>query len=233
MVAQQKTPSTNDTVGGWELKTDDILSTSFVPFVSLVRRSTFETMSSAGGGTANARSTGAQPPATSNALQQPPPRLAIVPSSQSTENPASSSASARPQGSSNSSSNAKASSSLAVRAPSPSIQPPRRRLSSSNSNSNKDFVLSSLTTTVSLLALFAAVAFGVGAWIGMNYANKYSTMSYQLAMWGTCHDHDVSIYFPHSFPSPENVLVSQNVLGLTPYRILEIVHSVAKFWRPV
>lgn len=68
----------------------------------------------------------------------------------------------------------------------------RSTVANQTSKGRKEFVLLAATTVITSLALFAAVAFGVGAWVGMNFANKYAVGSYQLALWGTCHDHDVS-----------------------------------------
>lgn len=44
----------------------------------------------------------------------------------------------------------------------------------------------SLTRILSLLGLLLALIFGTGAWVGMEYANKYAKGSYQIAMYELC-----------------------------------------------
>ena len=65
----------------------------------------------------------------------------------------------------------------------------------------------SLTRILSLLGLLLALIFGTGAWVGMEYANKYARGSYQIAMYELCLS-DVS-GLPLSFESA-------NSLQLTP-----------------
>ena len=47
--------------------------------------------------------------------------------------------------------------------------------------------------SVGCIALLLALVFGIGAWVGQNYANKYAKESYELSLWGLCADHEVGI----------------------------------------
>lgn len=47
-------------------------------------------------------------------------------------------------------------------------------------------------STLTCTALGVALVFGVGAWVGQNYANSYARKSYELSLWGICVDHQVS-----------------------------------------
>jgi len=49
----------------------------------------------------------------------------------------------------------------------------------------------SLSHSLSVLGFIAVLIFGVGAWAGMAYANRYAHDSYLLSLWTTCHDHEV------------------------------------------
>lgn len=44
---------------------------------------------------------------------------------------------------------------------------------------------------VAVAGLTMSLVFGVGAWLGMNYANSYARKSYQLDLYGVCHDYEV------------------------------------------
>ncbi|KAI0386467.1 hypothetical protein F5Y04DRAFT_123085 [Hypomontagnella monticulosa] len=41
-----------------------------------------------------------------------------------------------------------------------------------------------------VISLVAMLIFGVGAWVGMNYANSYAEKSYDLALFSACHDYE-------------------------------------------
>lgn len=142
------------------------------------------------GGVSSGRSTAVRTPTGNIApqqVQQPAIRLAnLSPGSSTTTNtnanPGASNASP-----SSATANAPASSSTITAYLHPQTSVPRQ-----TSSDRKEFILFTATTMITLLAFFAAVAFGIGAWAGMNVANKYAIGSYQLALWGICHDHDVS-----------------------------------------
>jgi hypothetical protein len=68
---------------------------------------------------------------------------------------------------------------------------------SDDGHGKRDLVLNLLNSSVTVVALVVVVAFGTGAWLGMNYANKIAAQSYQLSLWGTCYDHDVSFELPY------------------------------------
>ena len=46
-------------------------------------------------------------------------------------------------------------------------------------------------TGTAVAALIAAVVFGRGAWVGMNYGNSYLKKSYEWAPFGICHNYEV------------------------------------------
>ncbi len=43
-----------------------------------------------------------------------------------------------------------------------------------------------LAHILAVVALILALAYGTGAWLGMDYANKYAKGSYQIAMYEFC-----------------------------------------------
>ncbi len=46
-------------------------------------------------------------------------------------------------------------------------------------------------TALTIAALTIAIVFGIGAWLGQIYGNKYTRISYELSLWGLCADHQV------------------------------------------
>jgi len=48
-----------------------------------------------------------------------------------------------------------------------------------------------IPSKLSMLAVVVTIVFGIGAWVGMNYANSYARKGYQLALFGACHDYEV------------------------------------------
>ena len=48
------------------------------------------------------------------------------------------------------------------------------------------------STAVATVALTACLIFGIGAWTGQSYDNKYARKSYELSLWSICADHEVS-----------------------------------------
>jgi hypothetical protein len=53
------------------------------------------------------------------------------------------------------------------------------------------FFVQKLVPIAGFLGLVLAFAFGIGAWMGMNYANSYSKKQYDIALFGACHDYEV------------------------------------------
>ncbi|KIA75883.1 hypothetical protein HK57_00325 [Aspergillus ustus] len=60
----------------------------------------------------------------------------------------------------------------------------------STSSKTWDFFVQKLVPICGFLGLILAVAFGIGAWIGMNYANSYSKKQYDIALFSACHDYE-------------------------------------------
>jgi hypothetical protein len=54
------------------------------------------------------------------------------------------------------------------------------------------FLVQRLVPVSALLGLILVFAFGIGTWVGMNYANSYSKKQYDIALFGACHDYEVS-----------------------------------------
>jgi hypothetical protein len=164
---------------------------------------------------ASGHSTGVRPtnPTPGTAIPQPEMRTAdpspANPPSNNNNNSSSSSSSTtsltstRPRGSSgnttnarnNANKNASPTSPVAAASSTPTRPIQRRSRHTRGNKGWKASALNFVTSTITLLAFFAAVAFGIGAWLGMDYANKYANMSRQLSLWGTYHDHDVSALF--------------------------------------
>jgi hypothetical protein len=53
------------------------------------------------------------------------------------------------------------------------------------------FLKENFIAVTSLIAFFVTIAFGAGAWSGMNYANGYAQKSYELALFSACHEYEV------------------------------------------
>jgi len=45
--------------------------------------------------------------------------------------------------------------------------------------------------TIACAALLTTLVFGIGAWIGQQYANDYTRKGYELSLWQICADHPV------------------------------------------
>lgn len=45
--------------------------------------------------------------------------------------------------------------------------------------------------STSLLSVTLALVFGIGAWVGMNYANTTAEKSLQVSLFSACHDYEV------------------------------------------
>ncbi|KAL2846493.1 hypothetical protein BJX68DRAFT_240676 [Aspergillus pseudodeflectus] len=52
------------------------------------------------------------------------------------------------------------------------------------------FFVQKLVPVSAVLGLILVFAFGIGAWVGMNYANSYSKKQYDIALFGACHDYE-------------------------------------------
>lgn len=57
--------------------------------------------------------------------------------------------------------------------------------------------------STSLLSVLLALDFGIGAWVGMNYANTTAEKGLQVSLFSACHEYEVcvlngarKIYFP-------------------------------------
>ncbi|KAJ0422725.1 hypothetical protein BJY00DRAFT_279336 [Aspergillus carlsbadensis] len=52
------------------------------------------------------------------------------------------------------------------------------------------FFLQKVDPISGFLGLVLAFVFGIGAWVGMNYANTYSKQQYNIALFSACHDYE-------------------------------------------
>ena len=50
-----------------------------------------------------------------------------------------------------------------------------------------------IKTSVACGALMATVVFGIGAWVGQMYGNKYARESLEVSLWALCADHPVCL----------------------------------------
>jgi hypothetical protein len=67
----------------------------------------------------------------------------------------------------------------------------RTNVSSTLASKAWSFFVHKLVPIAGFLGLILVFVFGIGAWVGMNYANSYSKKQYDIAVFGACHEYEV------------------------------------------